>query len=292
MRRNAFLDTIAAAIALTLCWAAGGASYAQTSRAPEQVVREHAQAWSDGDVQGLLALFADDGRSYDRSIDPHRLGGELSRTIGGKPQLATYFRALAAKPPLAREEITAMAVVGDLVIAAGESARPPSFATRMRFLTAYRVRDGQIRDLWHIAWLPAEQPARPDPADAIRQLIAANNARDADRFIALFSPDAKHFRYSADPRRLADQPSKTVVDAASRDRTYRKYFAAQPLRVEAVALFSVGDLVVEQSQVSGFADAPGKVVNEVSIYRIRDGRIVDDWLLAEAVQVAATGAGR
>jgi hypothetical protein len=265
-------------VALALLPAGDGVASGQSPLTPEQVVRAHAEAWSNGDLQGLLALFADDARSYDRSPDPHKLAGGLSDTIGSKRQLEAYYRTLS---PPSREQVIETATVGNLVIAAGESAQPPDFGTRMRFLTGYRVRDGRIHDLWHIAWIPADSPMQPDASWVIRELIAANNARDADRFLALFDPEAKFFRYSDDPRTLADRPSKTLVDAASREAVFRKYFASAPVHVKAVKLFSVGDLVVEQSHVTGFADAPGKTVNEISIYRVRDGRIVADWLLGE-----------
>lgn len=279
-----------AMLALALMPINSGAAFAQAAPTPEQVVLAHAEAWSNGDLPGLLALFSDDARSHERPTDPHKLTGELSDTIGSKEQLAAYLESMSDRPPT-REKIVEMATVGDLVIAAGESSDPPDHAATMRFLTGYRVRDGRIRDVWHIAWIPARAPAGPDPAEVIRQLIAANNARDADRFLALFSPDAKTFRYSDDPRKLADTPSRTLVDAASRERFFRGYFAGAPVQVEAVKLFSVGDLVVEQSHVTGFADAPGKIVNEISIYRIRDGRIVDDWLLGvETLEVPARGA--
>lgn len=272
------LKAVLTGVALALLLAGNGMASGQPPLAPEQVVRAHAEAWSNGDLQGLLALFADDARSHDRSRDPSRLAGGLSDTIGSKRQLEAYYRTVS---PPSREHIIETATVGDLVVAAGESAQPPDFDTRMRFLTGYRVRDGRIHDLWHIAWTPAEAPAEPGPSEVVRQLIAANNARDADRFLALFTPDAKFFRYSDDPRALADRPSKALVDAASREATFRNYFAGAPVQVEAVKLFSVGDLVVEQSHVTGFADAPGRTVNGMSVYRVRDGRIVADWLLGE-----------
>ncbi|WP_158549212.1 nuclear transport factor 2 family protein [Lysobacter silvisoli] len=286
MRWNSRFEPLPCVAVLALWLTLAAVASAQAPATPEQVVRRHAQAWSEGDVAGLLALFDEDARSYDRSRDPLRLAGARSQAIGSKAQLADYF-SRAVRSPLARETVEHIAVVGDLAIAAGYSAQPPDYSQRMRFLTAFRIRDGRIHDLWHIAWLPEQAPAQPDPSRTVRALIEANNARDADRFLSLFDPQARNFRHSADPRQLAEQPSKTLVDAASRERYFRKYFAGTPVQVRAVALFSVGDLVVEQSHVSGFADAPGKRVNEVSIYRIRDGRIVGDWLLAEETLPAA-----
>lgn len=295
MRSAPCPDSIGRAVVLALLLTIAAVATAQAPATPEQVVHKHAQAWSSGDVTGLLALFDEDARSYDRSRAPDRLDGALSRSIGSKPQLESYFRQ-AALAPLARETVERVAVVGDLAIAAGESAQPPDYAQRMRFLTAFRVREGRIHDLWHIAWLPADAPAqadarKADPTETIRQLIAANNAREVERFLALFAPDARHFRHAADTRGLAEQASATPVDDAGRERHFRRYFADAPLQVRAQALFSVGDLVVAQSQLSGFAGAPDKRVDELAVYRIRDGRIVADWLLAEeTLSVAAQGA--
>ncbi len=279
-------------LALVLVPASSGAAFAQTAPTPEQVVLAHAEAWSNGDLPGLLALVADDARSYERPTDPYKLTGELSDTIGSKDQLAAYFRAISAKP-MARETVAEMAAVGDVIIAAGVSTDPQDDASGMRFLTGYRVRDGQIHDLWHIAWIPAQAPVGPDPAEVIRQLIAANNARDTDRFLVLFSPDAKHFRYSDDPRKLADTPPEMLGDAASRETLFRHYFAGAPAQVEAIKLFSVGDLVVEQSHLTGFSDAPERTVNRAFIYRVRDGRVTEQWLLGEDIlETPASGAMR
>jgi len=269
-------------LVLTFAWLfATGTAVAQNPRTPEQVVLADAAALSNGDLPGLLALFAEDARIYKRPTDPHQLVGALSDKMGRKDQLEAYFKPLFAKPPLPREKVIALATMGELVVALVEFADPPSYVPTTRFLTAFRVRDGQIHDLWHLAQAPATASPGEDPANVIRQLIAANNARDADRFLALFSPDAKNFRPSQDPHQLAGQPSKTLVDAASRAKFYRRIFAETPVQVTAVNLFSVGDLVVEHSHVTGFADAPDKVVNEISIYRVQDDRIVDDWFLGE-----------
>ena len=263
---------------------AGAASATMTA---SQVVEAHARAWSTRDLPGLLALFDDDARSYDRSADPHMLSGKRSNSIGDKRRLEAYFRETYAVQAPSRESIASMAVVGDLVVAAGESAQAPDFATRMRFLTAFRVRHGRIHDLWHIAWLPVEASSGAGPAEVIRQLIAARTAGDAGRFLALFSPEAKHFCPSADPRKLADRQCDGSTDATGREAFMRNHPGQEPLRIEVVALFSAGDLVVQQSRVTGLVGRPGEAVDQVSIYRVRDGRIVDTWLLGEEIPAAA-----
>lgn len=275
-------------------WPGGGNALAQAPLTPQQVVQANARAWSEGDLAGLLTLVADDARSYDRSADPNKLAGEMSEVIGTKKQLEIYFEEAISRGPTAREQVGAMATVGDLVIAAGESAQPPDFATRMQFLTGYRIRDSQIRDLWHIAWRAADAPVTLDPAQAVRQLIDAHNARDARRIRALLDPEAQHFRHSRDPRALAEEPVRPRT--ASHPYFASAPFAAAPGRIEAIELFSVGDLVVEQSHVTGLPNGPYAAVNTVSVYRIRDGRIVNTWLLGEETLPAndagaATAAG-
>lgn len=234
---------------------------------PEGVVRANAAAWQTGDSARLLSLFADDARGYDRSSDPLRLEGRLSETIGSKERLAAYYKTAAAKPPLSQETVVDTAAVGDLVIAAGESFTPPNGA-RMAFLTGYRVNGGLIRDLWHLAWTRADATLSRDTRATIDALIAARQARDADRVNALFAPDAQRFRYSNNSRTLADAPSSAPIDDTS-----------SPINI--VKVFAVGDLAVVQSEVTGQAGAPAQTVTRVTIYRISSGRITAAWLIGE-----------
>jgi hypothetical protein len=235
-----------------------------------QVVQAHTKAWTSGDLPGLLDSLDEDARSYDRSRDPNKLGGALSSSIGSKTQFATYYKNAYAEQPPSRETITAMAAVGDLVIAAGESAQPPDFAARSQYLTAYRIQNGRIRDLWHLAWLTPAATGEPNAVGVIQQLHAARQAADEKTFLALFDPHARHFCPSAASRTLSELPCARSTDAA--------------IGTDVIALFAVGNLVVEQSRVKRYTGNAQETIDRVSIYRIRDGRIVVAWLLGEETQ--------
>jgi ketosteroid isomerase-like protein len=247
--------------AATACHVAHSATASLTST---QVVQAHAEAWSSGDLPGLLATLHDDVRSYDRSRDPEKLGGPLSSSIGSKRQFGSYYSNTYANQPPSRERITAMAAVAKVVVAAGESAQPPEFAAGMRFLTAYRVEGGLIRDLWHLAWRPPAAPTDPDTADVVRRWNAARTSGDEKTSRALVDPGARHFCPSDNARALADRPCVSFTDVTA--------------RTDVEVLFAVGDLVVEQSRIAGKA--------RMSIYRVHDGRIFTTWRLADETQVA------
>jgi hypothetical protein len=246
--------------AATACDVAHAAPASLTST---KVVQAHAEAWSSGDLPGLMATLHDDVRSYDRSREPEKLGGPLSSSIGSKRQFGAYYANTYAKQPPSRETITAIAAVAEIVVVAGESAQPPAFAAGMRFLTAYRLEGGRIRDLWHLAWRPPVAPTDPDTADVVRKWNAARSSGDEKTSRALVDPEARHFCPSDNARDLADRPCATTNVAAG---------------ANVAALFAVGDLVVEQSSFAGNA--------RVSIYRVRDGRIVTTWLLADETMSA------
>jgi predicted SnoaL-like aldol condensation-catalyzing enzyme len=211
-----------------------------------------------------MATLHDDVRSYDRSRDPEKLGGPLSSSIGSKRQFETYYTNTYAKQPPSRERITAMATVAEIVVVAGESTQPPEFAAGMRFLTAYRLEGGRIRDLWHLAWRPPATPTDPDTADVVRRWNAARTSGDEKTSRALVDPGARHFCPSDNVRDLADRPCATSTNVAA--------------SADVAALFAVGDLVVEQSRFAGNA--------RISIYRVHDGRIVTTWLLADETKSA------
>jgi hypothetical protein len=240
-----------------------------TSAAPSsariQVVQAHANAWTTGNLADLLGTLDEDLRSYDRSRDPLKLHGPFSRSIGSKSQFGTYYQETYAQQPPSRESLTDWAAVGDLVVSAGTSESPPDYAAQMGFLTAYRFQGDLIRDLWHISWITPTSPTRSMAAPMVPRLRATREANDASGFLALFDQAAQQFCESREPRSLADQPCDLRAERG----------------VELVKLFAVGDLLVEQVRMAGNSAASVPAAERLSIYRVRDGRIVTRWLLAE-----------
>ncbi len=261
-----------------------GAVSGQPVRPPHQVAQAFSEAWGKGDVTALLSLVADDVRGYDRSSNVDALTGQLSSSIGSRERLAAYYETASAKG-LTRETLRSWATIGELVVAFGESA-PPTGATN-DFLTAYRVHDGRIQDLWHLAWTSHDAPASRESAAVIEKLVAAGESRDAGAFLALFDDGARHFCHSNEKSMLAAAPCDTVADHAAFSRNIRSEFAEKARVVQAVNRFAAGDLAVVQTQVTGVADAPDKAMNAVTVYRVREGRIVSTWLLGEETLVTA-----
>lgn len=149
-------------------------------------------------------------------------------------------------------------------------------------LVMHRVKDGVIQDIWHIAKeTPETAQHSARGLQVTRDLVEVNNRADAEGFLALFHPDARQFRKAEDPHRLADRPSKTVVDHASRQKAYRAMFAQGPLvQVELLDAFAVGDLVVARERVRN-AKKPGVLSDTLTILRVRDGLIHDIWDVAQ-----------
>jgi hypothetical protein len=244
---------------------------------PLSVVRADVQALNDGNATALLALFAADARIFRTPDDPDRLTGPLSDKMGTQDQRKAYFGEMLARRPLAQMQLLSTVAAGDLIAAklkfVNPDNSPPGYG-----LAIYRVRDGLIQDLWHIAKADHDDAAAARSAEAVvTRLAAANNRGDVEAFLALFSPRAKNFRNSGNPEALGDKPSARIVDEKTRRAAYVQMFAnGAPAQVETLGTLALNDMVVARE----VATLPtGKVIDEISVYRIENGRIVHDWFI-------------
>ena len=73
-------------------------------------------------------------------------------------------------------------------------------------------------------------------------------------------------------------PSKSLTDAASRERVFRTMFAERPARIQVLDGFAVGEWVVSLDRAT---QKDGTASEGLSLYRVQNGRIVDDWYMAE-----------
>ena len=244
---------------------------------PQAVVRADVQALNDGNAASLLSLFAADAKIFKVSQDADRLTGDLSDTMGTQDQRKAYFSEMLAKRPLSRVDLLDSVAVGDLVAAklkfTSPDGTPPGYV-----LAIYRVRDGLIQDLWHIARAEQDDAAASRSAeDVIAKFGAANNRGDVEAFLALFSPTAKNFRNTGNAHALGDQPSVRIVDEKSRRAAYQQMFAkGAPAQVQTLGTVALNDMII----VSETATLPsGKVADEMSVYRIVNGKIERDWFI-------------
>ena len=248
---------------------------------PEAVVRADIRALNRGDAASLLALYSPDAKIFRVPEDADRLVGPLSDKMGTHEQRKSFFTEVLSKPPLSRVDLVSTAAAGDLVAAKVKFSAPPDFAKSSYSLAIYRVRDGLIQDLWHLALADEDpSPASQQAEEVIRKFVSANNSGDVETFLAQFSPKAKNFRNTGDPHALGDKPSIKVVDEKSRRESYRAMFAqGAPAQVQTLATIALGNLIVARD----VATLPtGKVVDELSVYRIEDKLIQHDWFIFEA----------
>ena len=253
------------------------ARVAAASIDPQAVVRADVQALNDGNAASLLSLFAADAKIFKVSQDADRLTGDLSDTMGTQDQRKAYFSEMLAKRPLSHIDLLDSVAAGDLVAAklkfTSPDGTPPGYV-----LAIYRVRDGLIQDLWHIARAEQDDAAASRSAeDVIAKFGAANNRGDVEAFLALFSPTAKNFRNTGNAHALGDQPSVRIVDEKSRRAAYQQMFAkGAPAQVQTLGTVALNDMII----VSETATLPsGKVADEMSVYRIVNGKIERDWFI-------------
>jgi hypothetical protein len=249
---------------------------------PQSVVRADVQALNDGNAATLLSLFAADARVFRTPEDQDRLTGALSDTMGTHEQRKKFFSETLARRPLARVDLLDIVAAGDLVAAklkfTTPDDQPPGYV-----LGIYRIRDGLIQDLWHILRAEKDDPAAASVAEqVVTKFAAANNRGDLEAFLALFSPSAKNFRNTGDPHALGDKPSARIVDEKTRRAAYTQMFAkGAPAQVETLGTVALNNMIVAR-EVATLPD--GKVIDEISVYRIENGLIMHDWFVFDQVR--------
>ncbi|WP_187775692.1 nuclear transport factor 2 family protein [Luteimonas suaedae] len=244
----------------------------------EAVVLKDFEALSAGDVEGLAAVFAPRIEIYRLPTEAHTLVGPRSDRMRTREELRAYFKAaFVAQPPM-RHEVLEMVSLHDLAVVR-VAIHMPDGAPPEHAFTAFRVRNGLIEGIWHIAREPAAAPQSGAAAKAvIRQLGNANNRGDADAVVGLYHPDAKHFHARRDPAKLGGAPPARVIDEASRRRFYRELYAEGPRsQVDLVDSVALSEWVATRER---YTDPDGSPRDHLTIYRVRDGLIIDEWHLA------------
>lgn len=111
----------------------------------------------------------------------------------------------------------------------------------------------------------AEAPPAPDHEAVVRAYTDAANASDVDRFLGLYDPAIRKFRF----------PGQLTSEGIEHNRrAYAKSFAANPdLHVEIIALIRLGDKVMVHDRVTGLAN--GGTADELTVYQVEGGRITN-----------------
>lgn len=259
---------------------------ATATNAEEAVVLKDSAALNNADLDALMTVLAPSLRIYKRPTEPHGLVGPQSDKIGTREQVHRFFSEAFKQGPQGRHDVLDMVSLGDLVLAHVQFQLPGESTTTQQ-LTGFRVRDGLIDAIWHIARVenaPADSGAAAHAV--IRRFNEAADRNDIDTFLSLFAPDARNFHFRNAPGTLGGGPSKSITDAASRERVFRRMFAERPARIAVLDGFAVGEWVVSHDRAT---QKDGSASEGLSIYRVQNGRIVDDWYVAERKASAAGG---
>ena len=109
--------------------------------------------------------------------------------------------------------------------------------------------------------------------DPVQEQLDAYNARDLERFLACYAPDAL----------VEDATGRHIMrDREAMRAAYGELFAASPaLRAEVPTRIRAGNVVVDEERVTGLG-LPGYPleVHSAIAYTVRDGRIVHMRILA------------
>jgi uncharacterized protein len=242
----------------------------------EEFVLRYFQALQSGDVNGLASMAAPGFILHRLPTEAHVLEGQSSAPMRTREDLLGYFRQIVDES-MAQREVLAMASVGELVIAR-IATRSASGARRDEF-KAYRVNGGLIEGEWHIAHeLNAAKDSGSDALNTVQKLVEAHNRGDADGFVALYHVDARHSHVRRDRTRLGGGATKPVPDLEQRRRFYRELYAkAAPTPVEIIASVALEEWAATRER---YFEPDGSRRDHLTIYRVRNGLIAEDWHLA------------
>jgi hypothetical protein len=255
------------------------AAEATATNAEEAVVLRDSAALNNADLEALMAVLSPSLRIHNPATEPHALVGPLSERIGTYEAVRRHFAEAFRAGPQGRHEVVDMVSLGEVVLARVEFQLPGETAIRP-MITGFRVRDGRIDRIWHIARFDSEPVGSAAAQAVIERFNDAADRNDVETFLSLFAPDARNFHFRNAPDTLGGGPSKSITDAESRERVFRAMFAERPARIEALDGFALGEWVVSHDRAT---QADGAISEGLSIYRVQSGRIVDDWYVAQQV---------
>lgn len=253
------------------------ASLAPANQAEAAVLKDF-EALSSGDADALASVFAAEIQMYGLPTGDHRLAGVRNEALRTREQLRAFFRQAFAERAPWQHEVVEMISLGEWVIVRvavhAPDGTPPDHA-----FTAFRVNDGLIHAIWHVA---LEKDAEPGSGDAARAVVerreAAANRADADGFLSVFHPNARHFHHRVDPGQFGGGPSTRMTDQASRERYTREWMAKTPGHVTLLESVALGEWVAFRTRHTA---GDGTVTEDITLDRVRDGRVIGHWYVAE-----------
>ena len=214
------------------------------------VVAAQYEAYSEGDLAGVLDLLAEDFVCAAYRGPVWTNGPAAARKL--------YERNMAAYP-MALTEVLGVIALGDCVIKRERSRSALPGVPDVEALAIYTVRDGRIARLDM-----ATRPSAEGRAEALAERqLRAYNVQDLDAFCACYSEDITVSDYNG------------AVSSAGMEAfraRYRDLFATFPEnRVKLRSRLALGDLAVDHEEVMRSASA--QMFEVVAIYSVRGEKI-------------------
>ena len=270
-------NALAGSLILVFAAVGTGDALAQPGDAAD-IVRREIQALNAGDAAGVLQTFDRDALLFQLPTLADRLVGDLPQHVGAQPPARIYAQHVLAKELLPRISIMDSIEVGDLVAVKLRTVHSVDPEKVDYSLFIYKTARSRISAVWHAARASAD-PQDASKLEVIRRLVTASNEANVEQFVANFSSDARLFKSSGRMHALADQPIERLSGESNLQRAIAVAFAeGARSRTTIIAAFTFGDLVVSHDRV---VVSNGAVLNQLKVYRIREGRITHDWSVYE-----------
>lgn len=109
------------------------------------------------------------------------------------------------------------------------------------------------------------------PVELVQRQLDAYNARDLDRFVAVYSDAVRVYRPPATEPVLVGKAAVAKFYATER-------FNLPALRAEVLARIIVGNSVIDHERIHGVRDAPFEAA---AVYRIAGGSIESVWFFSD-----------
>lgn len=105
------------------------------------------------------------------------------------------------------------------------------------------------------------------PSQAVQHQLDAYNARDLERFLAVYDDEVKVYRPPAPEAAMVGKAAVGEFHASQR-------FHLKGLHAELLGRISAGNRVIDHERVSGIRDEPFEVV---VVYEVTAGKIAGVW---------------
>jgi ketosteroid isomerase-like protein len=244
----------------------------QTTLSPTQVLALVHEAFDAGDMDRAAGLVAPDAVDY--TADDGTVPGTAEHVRAWDRRRRAFRGAAPDLVRTVRRSVESHDTVGELMVVSGTMQGRPFESSAIHIV---RVRDGRIAQHWLVA--PPFQPTRPvepSPTDVVAAAAGAFLAGFPDDRPGYVAPDAVDHT-------VEDGTTPGTGEHIEAWERRRRALRARMSDVSVGIEHSIenGDTVGQLITVQGTLDGGPFASSGFHIVRVRDGRIVEHWAVAE-----------